>query len=80
MVRMGIRKGDRVAIYLPRTPEQVVAMLAATRIGAVHTLVCSGLTLAFLPVFRGSGPRLNSVKVGKGIGMRPIFAAVPSSP
>ncbi|WP_458011520.1 acetate--CoA ligase [Candidatus Solincola sp.] len=44
LVRMGIGKGDRVAIYLPRIPEQVVAMLATARIGAVHTLIYSGLS------------------------------------
>ncbi len=44
LVRMGVRKGDRVAVYLPRIPEQVVAMLAAARIGAVHTLIYSGLS------------------------------------
>jgi acetyl-CoA synthetase len=37
----GIKKGDRVAIFLPMIPEAVVAMLACTRIGAVHSIVFS---------------------------------------
>ena len=41
---LGIRKGDRVAIYLPKIPEQTVAMLACARIGAIHTVVYSGFS------------------------------------
>ncbi|MFP4644909.1 MAG: acetate--CoA ligase [Spirochaetales bacterium] len=40
----GIRKGDRVAIYLPMIPEAAVAMLACARIGAVHTVVFAGFS------------------------------------
>jgi acetyl-CoA synthetase len=35
----GIKKGDRVAIYMPMVPELAVAMLACTRIGAIHSIV-----------------------------------------
>lgn len=41
---LGIRKGDRVAIYLPMVPELVVAMLACARIGAVHSVVFAGFS------------------------------------
>ena len=41
---LGIERGDRVIIYLPRIPEQWVAMLAIARIGAVHSVVYSGLS------------------------------------
>ncbi len=41
---LGVRKGDRVAIYLPMIPELPVAMLACARIGAVHTVVFSGFS------------------------------------
>ncbi len=41
---LGITKGDRVVIYLPRIPEQIVAMLAVARIGAVHSVVFSAFT------------------------------------
>ncbi len=41
---LGVRKGDRVVLYLPMIPEMVVAMLACTRIGAVHVLVFAGFS------------------------------------
>lgn len=39
---LGVRAGDRVAIYLPMVPEAVVAMLACARLGAPHTVVFGG--------------------------------------
>ena len=39
---LGIKKGDRVIIYLPMIPEAVMAMLACARIGAVHSVVFGG--------------------------------------
>jgi acetyl-CoA synthetase len=42
--RNGIKKGDRVIIYLPMTPEAAIAMLACTRIGAVHSVVFGGFS------------------------------------
>jgi len=41
---LGVRAGDRVAIYLPMIPEAVVAMLACARIGAPHTVVFGGFS------------------------------------
>jgi acetyl-CoA synthetase len=41
---LGVREGDRVAIYLPMIPEAVVAMLAVARIGAVHSVVFGGFS------------------------------------
>lgn len=40
----GIKKGDVVTIYLPMIPEAAVAMLACTRIGAVHSIVFGGFS------------------------------------
>ncbi len=40
----GVKKGDRVSIYMPMVPEVVVAMLACTRIGAVHSVVFGGFS------------------------------------
>lgn len=40
----GIRKGDRVCIYLPMIPELAIAMMACARIGAVHTVVFAGFS------------------------------------
>jgi acetyl-CoA synthetase len=42
--QLGIRKGDRVAIYLPILPETVVAMLACARVGAIHTVIYGGFS------------------------------------
>ena len=39
---LGVRKGDRVAIYMPTMPEAIMAMLATTRIGAIHLVVFAG--------------------------------------
>ncbi|MCU1245527.1 MAG: acetyl-CoA synthetase, partial [Acidobacteria bacterium] len=41
---LGVRSGDRVAIYLPMVPEAAVAMLACARIGAVHSVVFGGFS------------------------------------
>jgi acyl-coenzyme A synthetase/AMP-(fatty) acid ligase len=41
---LGLQKGDRVTIYLPKIPEQVVAMLACARIGVIHSVVYSGFS------------------------------------
>src|SRR5205085_1455468 len=42
--RNGIKKGDRVIIYLPMIPEAAVAMLACARIGAIHSVVFGGFS------------------------------------
>ncbi len=41
---LGVKKGDRVTLYLPMIPELAVAMLACTRIGAVHSIVFGGFS------------------------------------
>ena len=41
---LGVRKGDRVTIYLPMIPEAAVAMLACARIGAIHSVVFGGFS------------------------------------
>ncbi len=41
---LGVRKGDRVALYLPLIPELAMAMLACARIGAVHSVVFGGFS------------------------------------
>jgi acetyl-CoA synthetase len=41
---LGVKKGDRVTIYLPMVPELPIAMLACSRIGAVHIVVFSGFS------------------------------------
>ena len=45
---LGVRKGDIVTIYLPRVPEQIIAMLACAKIGAVHSVVYGGFSVEAL--------------------------------
>jgi len=40
--KLGVQKGDRVCIYMPLVPEQIISMLACARIGAVHSVVFGG--------------------------------------
>ncbi len=42
--KLGVEKGDRVAIYMPMVPEAAYAMLACARIGAVHTVIFAGFS------------------------------------
>ncbi|XP_037538312.1 acyl-CoA synthetase short chain family member 2 like [Nematolebias whitei] len=42
--KMGVKKGDRVSVYLPMIPELVYTMLACARIGAVHSVVFAGFS------------------------------------
>jgi propionyl-CoA synthetase len=53
---MGVTYGDRVVIYMPMIPEAVMAMLACTRIGAIHSVVFGGFAAAELAT------RLNDCK------------------
>ncbi|MFA6470723.1 MAG: acetate--CoA ligase [Candidatus Latescibacterota bacterium] len=41
---MGVKKGDRVCIYMPMIPELAISMLACTRIGAIHSIVFGGFS------------------------------------
>jgi acetyl-CoA synthetase len=41
---LGVKKGDKITIYLPRIPEQFISMLACLKIGAVHSVVFSGFS------------------------------------
>ena len=42
--KLGVKKGDRVVLYLPMVPEAAYAMLACARIGAVHSIVFAGFS------------------------------------
>jgi acetyl-CoA synthetase len=60
--RLGVKKGDRVTIYMPMVPEAVVAMLACARIGAPHSVIFGGFsrrrspTASRMPRARSSSP------------------------
>jgi acetyl-CoA synthetase len=45
---LGVRAGDRVAIYMPMVPEAIVAMLACARLGAMHSVVFAGFSASAL--------------------------------
>ena len=45
---MGIKKGDRVTIYMGRIPELMIAMLACARVGAIHSVVYGGFSVEAL--------------------------------
>jgi acetyl-CoA synthetase len=46
--KLGVEKGDRVAIYLPMVPELAIAMLACARIGAIHSIIFAGFSASAL--------------------------------
>ncbi|MCD6549981.1 acetate--CoA ligase [bacterium] len=48
--KLGVKKGDRVGIYLPMIPEVIIAMLACARIGAIHSVVFSAFSPQALKV------------------------------
>jgi len=48
LIKLGVKKGDRVAIYLPMVPELAVAMLACARIGAIHSIIFAGFSATAL--------------------------------
>jgi acetyl-CoA synthetase len=48
LLELGVRRGDRVAVYLPMIPELPITMLACARIGAAHSVVFGGFSAAAL--------------------------------
>lgn len=44
LIEKGVKKGDRVALYMPMIPELAIAMLACARIGAVHSIIFAGFS------------------------------------
>ena len=48
LVDLGVKKGDRVIIYMPMIPQAVVAMLGCARLGAIHSVVFGGFAAAEL--------------------------------
>jgi acetyl-CoA synthetase len=75
---IGVTKGDRVCIYMPTVPEQVIAMLACARIGAIHSVVFAGYGAAALNQrITGAGAKVvitadASMRRGKSIPLKPI--------
>ncbi len=44
LIEIGVKKGDRITIYLPMIPEAAISMLACSRIGAIHSVVFGGFS------------------------------------
>ncbi|MEM4641206.1 MAG: acetate--CoA ligase [Candidatus Pacearchaeota archaeon] len=59
LLKLGIKKGDVVAIYLPMIPEVIISMLACARIGAIHTVVFSAFSAEALKTrLKDSGAKI----------------------
>jgi acetyl-CoA synthetase len=75
---MGIRKGDRITISMPTSPEAIILMLAIVRIGAIHSIVFAGFGANALgDRIRASGSRLVftadvTYRKGKTVALKPI--------
>ena len=85
--RLGVRKGDRVCIYMPMVPEQVIAMLACARIGAIHSVVFGGFGVdALNQRIRGTSAKVVitadfTYRRGRAIPLKPIVEeAIVNSP
>jgi acetyl-CoA synthetase len=74
----GVRRGDRVTIYMPNIPEALVAMLATTRIGAIHSVVFGGFgsqALADRIIDAGSTILLTAdvgIRKGQAVGLKEL--------
>jgi len=76
--KIGVKKGDCVCIYMPLVPEQIIAMLACARIGAIHSVVFGGFGSAALNMrINDAGAKVIitadiSIRRGKAIQLKAI--------
>ncbi len=76
--KLGIKKGDRITIYLPMIPELPISMLAAVRLGAIHSVIFAGFTAQSVANrINDSGSKLvitsdGAYRRGKTIELKPI--------
>src|SRR5262245_29151504 len=77
--RLGVRKGDRVLIYMPMVPEAVIGMLACARLGAIHSVVFGGFAAAELAKrIQDAAPRVIlsascGIEPGRVLGYKPLL-------
>jgi propionyl-CoA synthetase len=83
----GVRRGDRVVIYMPMVPEAAIAMLACARLGAIHSVVFGGFAAAELAVrIADATPRAiisasSGLEPGRVVAYKPLLdAAIALSP
>jgi acetyl-CoA synthetase len=75
--RLGVKKGDRVVVYMPLVPEGIITMLACARIGAIHSVVFAGMgTQALRSRIQDSGAKVvvcsdATYRRGKKIALEP---------
>src|SRR5262245_43165236 len=77
LVDLGVVKGARVLIYMPMVPEAVIAMLAAARLGAVHSVVFGGFAAAELAVRINDARPSIIVTASCGIELQRVIAYKP---
>ncbi|HYW00775.1 MAG TPA: acetate--CoA ligase, partial [Candidatus Acidoferrum sp.] len=76
--KLGVKKGDRVTIYLPMIPELPIAMLATVRLGAIHTVIFAGFAAqAVANRIQDSGSKIvitsdGAYRRGKTIALKPL--------
>ena len=61
LIKLGVKKGDTVALYLPMVPELAIAMLACARIGAIHSIIFAGFSATAL------ADRVNDAQIKSGL-------------
>ena len=77
LLNLDIKKGDRVIIYMPNIPQAIIAMLACTRIGAVHSVVFGGFAATELATrIKDSKPKV-IIAASCGIDGRKVIAYKP---
>ncbi len=83
---LGVARGDRVAIYMPTCPEAIIAMLAAVRMGAIHSVVFAGFGAGALRErIAASGSRVLlttdlTYRKGRTVALTPIVEEALSDP
>ena len=72
LYNQGIKKGDRIIVYMPMIPEAVIAMLACARIGAIHSVVFGGFASSEL------ASRIDDSKLGNDLTRTCLLYTSPS--